>query len=83
MFNDNLFAASQITILFNSSFTLCVSSFKFFPDTSELVSSANNIENMIEDTLAISLMYKRNNRGPRTDPCGTPQEIFWKSDLLI
>ena len=28
------------------------------------------------ETFGRSLMYRRNNRGPSTDPCGTPHEIF-------
>ena len=76
MFNDSLFAASQITILFSSAFTRSVSCSKLFPDTNELVSSTNQIENIMEETLAISLIYKRNSRGPKIDPCGTPHVIF-------
>ena len=33
------------------------------------------------DTLHISLIYKINNFGPKTDPCGTPQVIFRHADL--
>ena len=28
-------------------------------------------------------MYKRNNNGPREEPCGTPQVIFVKSDQQL
>jgi hypothetical protein len=39
----------------------------------KLVSSTNKIGLDLSDTLLeISLMYIRNNNGPRTEPCGTP-----------
>ena len=49
--------------------------FRFFTFASEykiFVSSANNTNLRIFDTLHISLMYKMNNLGPSTEPCGTP-----------
>jgi len=40
-----------------------------------LVSSANNSNLALLLTLTISLIYKMNSKGPRTDPCGTPVRI--------
>ena len=47
----------------------------FFPETVKLVSSAYSlIENILEAWVK-SFMYNKNNKGPRIDPCGTPDEI--------
>ena len=40
-----------------------------------LLSSANNIRFNRLETLLMSLMYSKKNRGPRMKPRGTPQEI--------
>jgi len=44
-------------------------------------SSANNLisERM---SLAMSLMYSKNNKGPRTVPCGTPDETVLQDDWV-
>jgi len=44
-------------------------------------SSANNLisERM---SLAMSLMYSKNNKGPRTVPCGTPDETVRQDDWV-
>ncbi len=36
-----------------------------------LVPSSNNIENILSDTVARSLIYIKNSSGPKIDPCGT------------
>ena len=33
-----------------------------------------------DETLQISLMYIRKNRGPKIDPCGTPRVICSKEE---
>ena len=68
MLRDNLLEASQITTFFNSSLTVETNCSKLLPLAKELVSSENKIENIIEDTLAMSFMYNKNNKGPSTDP---------------
>ena len=46
----------------------------FFPETVKLVSSAYSlIENILEAWVK-SFIYNKNNKGPRIDPCGTPDE---------
>jgi hypothetical protein len=41
--------------------------------TKKLISSANNTGiGELVTVLGKSFMYKRNNNGPHTDPCGTP-----------
>jgi len=44
------------------------------------VSSANNLIEALGTEFEISFTYNRNNKGPKTDPCGTPQDIFPKSE---
>ena len=49
-----------------------VNSAKFLPVANMSVSSANNIQDILLDTLQMSLIYSRNNNGPTIDICGTP-----------
>ena len=44
-----------------------------------LVSSAHNIRFNRLETLLMSLMYSKKNRGPRIEPRGTPQEIITRN----
>ncbi len=63
--------------VFSLSSSLLTTLFRLFTFASEykiFVSSANNTHLRIFDTLHISLMYKMNNLGPSTEPCGTPHE---------
>ena len=55
MFKDNLLAFNQTTSFFSSVLIVSVVSSKYSPDINTLVSSANNKENSIFETLAISL----------------------------
>ena len=48
-----------------------------------MVSSANSLTLPVEQHLGRSFMNKRKNRGPRTDPCGTPHDIGRDCDLLL
>ena len=71
-FTDSLFMMNHV---FSSSSSLLTTLFRFFTFASEykiFVSSANNTNLRIFDTLHMSLMYKMNNIGPITEPCGTP-----------
>ena len=52
----------------------------YFRPTGSFLSSANrNVNNW--EQLGRSLMYRRKRRGPKTEPWGTPIEIF-KRELL-
>jgi len=45
------------------------------------VSSAKSTQmEILFKVLGKSLMYKRNNKGPRIDPCGTPSVILSHSE---
>ena len=50
-------------------------------ETKIFVSSAKRTKWPKTDDLTISLMYNKNNRGPKTDPCGTPYFIDSKLDF--
>ena len=45
-----------------------------------LVSSANRKKFRVSEIFGRPLIYIKNNRGPRTEPCGTPQEMGYKSE---
>ena len=46
-------------------------------------SSAKQIILKISETLFKSLMYIKNNNGPRTLPCGTPVLVSKKSESIL
>ena len=48
----------------------------------KLVSSANIMQSKLFDASLRSSTYMRNNKGPRTEPCGTPHTILWKLVLV-
>ena len=53
----------------------------FLPVKNIFESSAKNSEKTLEETLLRSLIYIKNNNGPRMDPCGTPQTILPLDDV--
>ena len=79
-FKDNLFSSSQSTTFIISSFMVLMRSSGSFPDRNIFESSANNRENIFLDTLLKSLIYSKNNKGPRIEPCGTPNKTLSLQD---
>ena len=73
MFSDNLFNLNQLDIIFSSLFTISSSTLGSWWAKRILVSSANKMKCGIEVVQGRSLMYSKKRRGPRIDPCGTPQ----------
>ena len=75
-FNESIFVLSQVEIFSNSVFSIVVEIVhKSFPEKNILVSSANNTNFTIFEDIFKSLIYNKNNKGPRIEPCRTPQEI--------
>ena len=56
-------------------FTRFINEFMLESNKIIAVSSAYNIKSKLEER-SKSLIYKRNNKGPRQDPCGTPIVIL-------
>ena len=52
-----------------------------WPWTNMLVSSANNMKVPRLEAFDMSFMYKRNSKGPNTEPCGTPNLTINLSDF--
>ena len=79
-FKDNLFGDSQSLIL-HSSLLKMMSLLASFMLQYNVVSSAyiNLLKTRL--TLGKSLMYIRKSKGPKLEPCGTPIEIDFVSDL--
>ena len=48
----------------------------------KLVSSAYIIQKLVYDTALKLFISIRNNKGPNSDPCGTPQVIFLRTELV-
>ena len=47
------------------------------------VSSANKISLASDDTLQISLIYIKKNKGSKIEPCGTPQVNFSREETEL
>ncbi len=73
VFNDILFALNQQDSVFNSLLTVVIRLGSEVPDAYTVESSAKSIALRLSNEFGKSFMYTRNNKGPRTDPCGTPQ----------
>ena len=49
----------------------------------KLESSANKWKSRRSEQRLKSFMYNKNNKGPKTDPWGTPQDIVCLSDTIL
>ena len=76
IFKDNLLLLNHDETLINSKFIIFINSLKLLWDSKMLVSSANKTNDKMGEELTISLIYIKNNKGPRIEPCGTPQLIW-------
>ena len=72
MFTLNLLAIIQQLIFSISVLQLVFSCINLLSRTNKLVSFANIQGLVIDEALAISLIYNKKSKGPRTLPCGTP-----------
>ena len=79
-FKDILLTLNQLDILHNSLFIKLLL-MPFFAN--KVVSSGKRINwnNLLE--LWRTFTYIRNNNGPSIEPCGTPVEICWWSELTL
>jgi len=75
MFTDSLLALNQSLRFVSSVFTVEKTNFKLDPEKKILVSSAKRTKLKNLEDKWMSLIYKRNSRGPSIEPCGTPQLI--------
>ena len=69
-----LLARNQVTSLLNLEFTKSIRSSRFSPEASKVVSSAKIKARSLQQ-LGKSLKKMMNKIGPRTLPCGTPEEV--------
>jgi len=76
-FRTNVLAANHLIIRERTKFDNEQISSKFLLEIKTLVSLSNNTDSDIEFILRRrSFMYLMNNRGPRSDPCGTHLSIY-------
>ena len=73
MLSVNVLAVSHSLTLYNSELTTSSRVRRFLSAYNRFVSSANKKNASLADDLWTPLAYKRNSKGPKTDPCGTPQ----------
>ena len=81
MFSVNLLVISHFLTSARSSLMILVSVIMSLLDVNRVVSSAKRMDFMFLVNKGKSYMYIRNNRGPRTEPCGTPMLISFVFDL--
>ena len=81
MFSASLLQSSQDLTSLNSLFALLTSFFELPDSKCIFVSSAKRKKLSFLDERGKSFMYTRNNRGPKTDPCGAPQVMLLVDDL--
>ena len=79
---DNLLVLSHSLNWANSQFNVAIIVLICVPSIRTVVSSANRMEKKFSDSLANSLIYKINNKGPSMDPCGTPCVIGMVADKV-
>ena len=82
-FKVSLFAINHLFICSMMTWPLLEISSAFLALNNTLVSSANILVLPEGQQFGMSLMYIRNNRGPRTDPWGTPQVMDLYDDLWL
>ena len=75
MLRDNLLHLNQVDTLGNSWLSVRTKVCNLSWEQTIFVSSANKIKDRKGLELIISLMYNRKSKGPKIDPCGTPQFI--------
>ena len=68
-----------------SLFKVLISSLGSLFEKNRFVSSAKRITLVSDETLQMSFIYIRKNKGPKIDPCGTPQFVFSgeEAELLL
>ena len=66
----------------NSAFIVFIISGILLPVRNTLVSFANRVENNTLETEAMSLIYNKNNRGPRIEPWGTAHVMYFALDSI-
>lgn len=81
IFRDNSFDLNQIDNLRSSSFNTLKIASESLCEKNTLVSSANKILDSLSETLGRSLIYIKNSKGPRIEPCGTPQTMGRKGEF--
>ena len=79
----SLLAESQTVNLASSAFNVFVISARSLPSRKTLVSSENQIANNFSETFGRSFIPSKKKRGPKIDPCGTPQVIVFCVELLL
>lgn len=75
MFKECLFTLKYLEIESNSELASEVSVEKCLCERNKLVSSAKHRGTIDEDAVTKLLMWMKNKRGSRMDPCGTPEVI--------
>ena len=81
-FKDNLLMFNQSIIFFISFFICSITLSGHLPERNRFESSAKRRRNKTSETLDRSLIYNRNNNGPRMDPWGTPHVTFLRLELV-
>ena len=80
--NRKLISLKPAYSLFNSLLTISISWFWSLWEKNMLVSSAKSMKSKAFNTLDKSLMYNKNNYGPKIDPWGTPHLTYFRGRII-
>ena len=82
-FRASLLTFNQVTNFLSSIFTVFCSITRSLDSKNMLVSSAKRKNFNFLDMLGKSFMYNKKSKGPKTEPCGTPQDIVFVSEEVL
>ncbi len=83
LFKVNLLLINHFRIFFKSLFNLYSTSADVCPLQDRFVSSANIEASVVCKQFGRSLMYTKNSKGPRFEPCGMPQRMSVSLDMVL
>ena len=83
IFKVNLLASNQAYRFDNSNCIVPINVLISLPLRNTLVSSMKTIYNNVSDTSEKSLIKRMNKRGPKIEPCGTPQVTSLMYDVFL
>ena len=83
LLRDSLLALNQSDNLSISELTRFIKVVEPKWEKNKLVSSANKTRSYKFEIWHKSLIKIKKNKGPRTEPCGTPHEISWNEDIPL
>ena len=83
IFRESWLALSQVWTLINSEFILFCSIWRLLLSSNKFASSAKKWKSNSCEEQWKSFIYNKNNKGPRTEPCGIPHVILLSNHSAV